>query len=173
MPGHTKKKRAKNSKGKKFRKRVVKKVKQIAANSRLRTTVASAADRKTRLARGQNIKKDFHPDSPIQKKPSPGVRARLKNLEVHGEATPVRTRGKIDKGGPLKRAGVAFQRLKNRATASATAKDVEADRRRHEKADFKNKITKIHKLKNDRFKREQEKKALARRRAALDKRKSR
>jgi hypothetical protein len=141
--------------GKASRKRIVKRVKQAVANERLRSRVEIARDKKARAARGD---KDA-----AKHKITPGIKAQVRNLDVHGERMPVRTRGKIDKGGPIKRTAVAFQKLRTKETARVTAKKQEANKKRHEKADFKDKITKIHQLKNDRFRREQEKKAMGRR----------
>ena len=84
---------------------------------------------------------------------TPGQKARKRNLERTGAEIPSTTRGKPDK-------------------LTKAQQDRLAARRIREKADFKDKITKIHQLKNDRFRREQEKKALAKKRAAMDKRKS-
>jgi len=134
MPGHTKKEKKKISKGVRARKRVIKKVKQIIADQRIKQTVASAANRQARLDRGQDIKKDFGPNHPINKPVSPGIRARVRNLRTHGESVPVRTHGEIDKGGPIKRTSVAFQKFKNKQSAKVTAKDKAANKRRKKKS---------------------------------------
>jgi len=111
-------------------KKVVRKVKQAIANEKLRIRVESAKSRKVRTERGQDTIKKFGPEHPINRPTTPGIRARVRNLENFGEQVPTFTKGKRDKGGPIKRASVAFQKFKNRQSAKATAKDRAAAKRR-------------------------------------------
>lgn len=144
------------SKGTKSRKRLVKKVKQAIANEKLSIKTGSAHNRLIRQRRGEDIKKDFKPGHPINKKPSPGIRARVRNLERHGEAVPTFTGGKLDKGGPIKRARVKFQKFKNVMTAKSTAKVVAKNKKVREKEEFKGIMTQINRMRNKRFRKEQE-----------------
>ena len=107
MPKHTKAKRA---------------IKRAIAKSKIKTATGTARNRAVRLERGEEITKTFRPSHPINKTPSPGVKARVRNLRTVGEAVPTITGGKRDKGGPIKRASVAFNRARNRATDKNTAK---------------------------------------------------
>ncbi len=111
-------------------KKIVKKIKQAIANEKLRIRVESAKSRKVRTERGQDTVKKFGPKHPINQPTTPGIRARVRNLQRTGEPVPTFTGGKRDKGGPIKRASVAFQQLKNRQTAKATAKDRASNKRR-------------------------------------------
>ena len=111
-------------------KKAVRKVKQAIANEKLRIRVESAKSRKVRTERGQDTVKKFGPKHPINQPTTPGIRARVRNLQRTGEQVPTFTKGKRDKGGPAKRASVAFQQFKNRQTAKATAKDRAANKKR-------------------------------------------
>ncbi len=167
MAKHTKKRPSKSVHARGIRRKI--------GTQKVNAAGRASAGRQTRLDRGQDLVKDFGASDSINKTPSPGIKARAKNLRAHGEQVPVRTRGKIDEGGPLKRITVKFQKFVNRETAKVTAKKKAAKRNRpltaKEKADFKDKVTKIHQLRNDRFRREQEENALNKRVAARLKRK--
>ena len=126
MPSHTKAERSKKKRGNPL----VKKIKQAVANEKLRIRVESARSQKIRTERGQDTIKKFGPKHPINRATTPGIRARVRNLARTGEAVPTFTKGKLDKGGPVKRAAVAFQKFKNRQSAKATAKDRAANKRK-------------------------------------------
>ena len=90
----------------------------------------AAFDRQTRLNRGQDLAKDFSASDPIQRTPSPGIKARAKNLRAFGEQVPTFTKGKRDTGGPLKRVAVAFRMKVSKETAKNTAKDIARKKRK-------------------------------------------
>ncbi len=169
MAKHTKK-----SKKKSGRSVHARAIKRKIGSQRVNEAGRAAFDRQTRLNRGQDLKKDFHASDKIQREPSPGIKARAKNLRMFGEQVPVFTKGKRDKGGPIKRVAVKFRNLVSREAAKHTKKVITAKGKRplttKEKAEFKDIMTSINRLRNKRFRLEQEEKAMFKRSAEMRKR---
>lgn len=130
MPKHPKKK-SKKKPGQSVHARAIK---RTIDTQKVNAAGRAAAGRQTRLDRGQDIAKDFSPRNPIHREPSPGIKARAKNLRLHGEQVPVRTQGKIDTGGPVQRMKVRFQKFVNTSTARSTAKVLAARKKRKKKS---------------------------------------
>jgi len=100
-------------------------------------------------------------------KSSPGVRARAANIRRTGQAVPVTTGGKPDKRNPLQT--VEDRRKKRFANKLAVAR-MHRPLTTKEKAEFKDIMTSINRLRNKRFRLEQEEKAMFKRSAEMRKR---
>lgn len=74
-------------------------IKRSIARAAITAETQRAKLRQNRTRLGDDVSKS----ADLKREPSPGVKARVKNLQRTGQQVPTTTKGKLAKGGPVKR----------------------------------------------------------------------